>query len=116
MRRRRFIVLLVLTLLIGGGACLHLYLRKSPIERQFDRIIDGMTPSEVHSLLGEGSSPLDTEPLGSPSFTGDCWETADGTIFVVYENGRVIEKGWVSSKQMAGPMQKLLDEIVSLFR
>lgn len=114
MTRRRLAVLITLTLLVGGGVCLHYYLRKSPIERQFDLITEGMTPGDVQVLLGERFGPVLTTDLG-PSFSGDCWETADGTIFVIYEHGRVVEKGWVNSNRASSPLQKLLEQVMSLF-
>jgi hypothetical protein len=107
---------ILLALAVGAGVCLHFYLRKSPIERQFDRITEGMTPGDVYAYLGDPSGPVNTEGLGGPAFSGDAWDTSDGTIFIVYENGRVIEKGWVSSSRATGPVQKLLEMIMPFLR
>lgn len=115
MKRHGYVVVFVLALAIGGAVCLFAYLRKTPIERQLDRVVLGMKPNEVEAILGERFGPVDTEYLGS-HYSGDSWNTAEGMIFVIYEDGQVIEKGWVSARVRSGPIQWILDSIYSLFR
>jgi hypothetical protein len=112
MSRKRLAVLLALILLVAVGVCLAAYFRKTPIERQLERVAVGMSPTEVEAILGPPTAPIDSSALG-PGFSAQGWDTVQGTIFVIYESDQMVEKGWVSGRP--SPFRSLLEAIESLF-